>query len=200
MYLSIKKPVTWRKACNISHHIIPSELRDFLLDPGSTTKRMQREYATQTKVTLLTQQWLYPHYHEAQLLNIPLRQYALIREVYLSCQDKIWMYARTVFPNHFFTGKNTRIKHELDHRPLGKLLFRDPTMQRSEFELALLNPEHLEYQWAMQQHTPETADLHLGTQSNLLWGRRSIIHLQQKPLLLMEIIFPTFLELKKVKS
>lgn len=192
MSLPIKKSVTWRHARCIPQQIIPSELRDFLLDPGSTTHRMQREYAAQTKVNILNQQWRCPHHQEAQQLHIPLRQHALIREVYLSCQNKIWMYAKTIFPKYFFTGKNQRLEYELDHRPLGRLLFRDPTMQRSEYELAILNPNHVEYQWATQQQT--------GMRSNILWARRSIVKLQNKPLLLIEIFFPAFLELKKVNT
>src|SRR5690348_9034397 len=132
MNLYTTQPAAWRLARCIPQYIIPSQLRDFLLDPGSTTRRMQREYAAQVKVNLLKQAWRYPHYQEAQQLKIPLRQHALIRETYLNCQDKIWMYAKAVFPSYLFTGKTSRLQTELDLRPLGKLLFRDPTMQRSE--------------------------------------------------------------------
>ncbi len=95
------------------------------------------------------------------------------------------MYARAVFPADFFTGKNHSILAELDSRPLGKLLFRDPALRRSEFEIALLQPRHLEYQWAVQQQAAPAT----------LWARRSIFWLQEKPLLLMEVFFPDFFEL-----
>ena len=186
----LQQPAPWRLASCISHHIIPNELRDFLLDPGSTTRRMQREYASQTKVQLLKQNWSYPYYQEAEQLQIPLRQYAFIRETYLSCQGKTWMYAKAVFPQYFFTGKNQRLLKELDLRPLGKLLFRDPTMQRSEFEIALLKTHHLEYQWATRNILKPTQ----------LWARRSMIQLQTKPLLLTEVFFPEFFKLVKAKS
>ncbi len=190
MNLQTKLPTPWRFARCIPHSNIPNELRDFLLDPGSTTRRMQREYAAQTKVDLLKQEWCYPHYQEAKLLNIPLRQNALIREVYLSCQNKIWMYAKTTFPSYLFTGKTTHLLTELDQRPLGKLLFRDPTMRRTEFELVLLKPHHEEYQWAIQRYAAPDS----------LWARRSIFWLQGKPLLLMEVFFSGFFELVKVKK
>jgi len=189
MILSVAQPAHWRFARCIPHYMIPNQLRDFLLDPGSTTRRMQQEYAAQIQVDLLKQAWYYPHYLEAQPLKIPLRRKALIRETYLSCQNKIWMYARAVFPDYLFTGKTRYLLAELDQRPLGKLLFREPTMQRSEFEVALLQPHHLEFQWATQQRNT----------TSHLWARRSIFKLHQKPLLLTEIFFPEFFELVRVK-
>lgn len=195
MNLPSIQPASWRLTSGIPHHIIPNELRNFLLDPGSTTRRMQREYASQIKVKLLKQAWCYPYYQEAQHLQIPLRQYAFIRETYLSCQGKTWMYAKAIFPQYFFIGKNQRLLKELDQRPLGKLLFRDPSMRRSEFEIALLQPHHLEYQWATQK----TLNSLTTTQPTQLWARRSIIQLQAKPLLLTEIFFPEFFQLVKTK-
>src|SRR4051812_44437569 len=138
MTATLHQTALWRLAHCMPHSIIPNQLRDFLLDPGSTTHRMQREYASQTKVNLIWQDWRIPHQQEATLLQLPLRRNALIREVYLSCQNKIWMYARGVFPARLFTGKHRKLLAELDTRPLGKLLFSDPTMRRSEFEIALL--------------------------------------------------------------
>lgn len=189
MSLPANQAASWQLASSISRHIIPKRLRDFILDPGSTTSRMQQEYAAQTKVEWLKQNWCVPHYQEAQQLHIPTYQQALIRETYLSCQGKTWMYARAVFPQKLFTGNTQHLQQQLDCRPLGKLLFSDSTMQRSEFELALLQPWHLEYQWALQRYKVYEA----------LWARRSIFRLQQKPLLLTEIIFPDFFKLVKVK-
>jgi chorismate--pyruvate lyase len=189
MNLPVIQAADWCLASCIPRHIIPQQLRDFLLDPGSTTRRMQQEYAAQTKVKWLKQNWCVPHYKEAQHLYIPVQQQALIRETYLSCQGKTWMYARAVFPQKLFTGKTRHLLQQLDSRPLGKLLFSDPTMQRSEFELALLQPWQLEYQWASQHYTVYEA----------LWARRSIFRLQQKPLLLTEVFFPEFFKLVKVK-
>ncbi len=67
----LKKTVVWRSARSIPHHAIPATLRDFFLDPGSTTQRMQDTYAVQVKVQLLKQAWECPRYQEARQLAIP---------------------------------------------------------------------------------------------------------------------------------
>jgi len=188
MSLSINN-VKWKNLDSLHTQQIPVSLRSFLFDIGSTTRRIQREYGVTTKVNILRQDWRTPSFNEAQKLRIPRCQSTLIRETYLSCQDKIWMYARAVFPQKLFVGKMRSLLYKLDEQPLGKLLFCEPSMQRSEFEFAALCSRHAEYQWATQQQAAP----------NLLWARRSIFLLQAKPLLLTEVFFPAILELERRK-
>jgi chorismate--pyruvate lyase len=175
----------WRLARGLRHQQIPAYLRDWVLDPGSTTRRIYQAFGVAQKIRMIQQGWCAPHPSEAGLLNLPLRRRALIREVELSCQDQVWMVARTVFPAQTLKGKQgSRLAYYLDERPLGSLLFREPTTQRSEFELAVLQPQHFEYQWAIRSQ-PE---------HDLLWARRSIIWFDHKPLLLTEVFLPDLLK------
>lgn len=173
-------PATWRLARCVSATKIPPALREWLLDAGSTTRRIKQIFGAPSEVRIIKQQWLVPHPSEAAILHLPLRTNALVREVELSCKGTVWMVARAVFPAVTLQGRRgCRLAAQLDERPLGPLLFRDTTLQRSEFELAILQPQHFEYQWAMgEKHQAEN-----------LWARRSVFWLANKPLLLTEVFF-----------
>lgn len=152
--------VCWRHFRCMSSKVF-SQIDGWLLDPSSTTQRV-KSIAGGFCVRVLMQAWLLPSHSEASLLGIPQYEVALIREVELSCGDEVWMYGRSVFPNNTLTGKEKRL-YKLGNQPLGEVLFADPTMRRSDFELARL--------------------------ANL-WARRSVFYLSEKPLLLTEIFLP----------
>ena len=150
--------------------------RSWLLDQGSLTSRLIQASNGHFKVRKLYQGWQQPTCSEAQCLGLKPRQLALVREVELLCHDEPWVYARSIFPQSTLTGRLHRLA-KLDARPLGALLFKDPTMQRSHFEIAALNNARLSCYFS--EHKPPFA-----------WGRRSLFYLDEKPLLVAEVFLP----------
>ena len=69
---------------------------------------------------------------------------------------------------------------ELNSKPLGALLFNDPSMTRAPVESSYANASALA--------VPET----LCDGDVFLWGRRSVFCLDQKPLLVSEVFLPGF--------
>jgi len=150
--------------------------RSWLLDQGSLTQRLVQASKGAFRVRKLHQGWQYPTPSEAAALGLKPRQQAFVREVELLCHNQPWVYARSVFPQSTLTGRLRSLK-KLDTRPLGALLFSEPSMRRSHFEIAALrNPELMNY------FTAES--------NNFAWGRRSLFFIDEKPILVAEIFLP----------
>jgi chorismate--pyruvate lyase len=74
----------------------------------------------------------------------------------------------------------------LNNRSLGSVLFKDPTLYRSPFEIALFTQE---MEW--HQKVLSSVKRELST----LWARRSLFRIREKPLLLIEVFLPDLLTL-----
>jgi len=158
---------------------VPHNWRHWLLDRGSLTERLLVKSRGQLRVQLLKQQLERPRLSECRDLALPGRRLALVREVILHGNHRPWVYARSILPLSTLTGR-LRSLRRLDNRPLGQLLFNDPTMVRGPFQIACLTPGNCEF-------PPEA-----GPVNQPLWGRRSIFRLDQKPVLVSEIFLPCF--------
>lgn len=169
----------WRSYRRVPRHSIPSALRPWLLDRGSLTERLVAASDNQFRVEILKQCWQLPRLSECRLLGITGRRHALVREVILYGRNQPWVYARSVLPMTTLTGR-LRAMRQLDNRPLGALLFNDPTMQRSAMEIACLTANNTAIP---RQVAPLDAPV---------WGRRSAFWLDQKPLMVSEIFLPGF--------
>ncbi len=181
---------SWRLAKCLPSTKIPSYLRPWLLDPSSTTKRF-RELAGKTfSVQVLLQGWGKVLPTERSLLQLHPRTNVLVREVLISCCGKPWMFARCVFPASSLTGKNKFLQGALDERPLGDLLYCEPSLRRSEFELSLLQANQCEF----------SRDEILPFFSEPLGARRSLFFLHNKPILLTEVFLPALVEYCKEQS
>lgn len=150
--------------------------RSWLLEHGSLTQRLIKASNGAFRVRKLHQGWQYPTPSEAACLGIKPRQLAMVREVELLCHNKPWVYARSVFPQTTLTGRLRRLK-KLDTKPLGALLFSEPSMKRTHFEIAALNNADL-----AKYFTSES--------DHFAWGRRSLFFIDEKPLLVAEVFLP----------
>ncbi|NVK41244.1 MAG: chorismate lyase [Oceanospirillaceae bacterium] len=145
----------------------PAPWRSWLLDNGSLTQRLVSASRGRFHVEVLRQGFYRPSRSEALALGLPPRRLALIREVQLCGNGQPWVYARSVFPVSTLSGAERRLA-DIGNRPLGSVLFRDPSMQRDPLQIGEL----------------QLAD---GTR---LWARRSVFHLSGKPLLVCEVFLP----------
>ena len=118
---------------------IPADLAGWLLDPASLTKRLLQICPGAFRVRLLSQQWGRPRPDEAKVLGMRYNGQAIIRQVRLLCDERVWVYARTVIPVTSMRGKLKRLAH-LGTKPLGAMLFADHGMRRGIVELARITP------------------------------------------------------------
>ena len=145
----------------------PAEVRDWLADEGSLTRRLQRFGAF--RVMPQRQMIAVPRAEEAALLGLPGRQQALIREVLLYVDDVPVVFARSVLPLASLEGAN-RILGHMARRSLGAELFRAPKAQRAQV-------------WATQAAVPASA-------GQACWGRQSLFLKRGRPLLVAEFFLP----------
>ncbi len=124
--------------------------------------------------------WGDPDPTEAALLEIPETQSVLLREVHLKCADELCVYARSVIPRHTLEGPHQHLG-ELGDKPLGEYLFASPSLQRSQVEWTGLTPQSSLYQKALPQGSAN---------GGTIWGRRSLFHIDNRPLLVSEFFLP----------
>lgn len=166
--------IHWQDFRRLNHQQLPYSVRPWLLDRRSLTARLLEASHGDFRVERISQGWQVPAHDEALLLKLKPRQKALVREVLLYCHNEPWVYARSVIPPTSLAG-SLRFLRKLKNSALGSLLFKDPNLQRSPFEVAAVQlPNH---------SIPIYSD-------GQVFGRRSLFHLYQQPLLVAEIFLP----------
>jgi len=157
----------WRPADWILPRPQPA-LQSWLLDPGSLTQRLKEHSDGQFRVRVLEEKWV-QRTSPSLLQCFPVhltRCRMWSRKVLLQCGDLPWVMAHSLIPVTTMVGE-LRCLRRLSDRPLGEFLFRDPLLQRSQLEV---------------------------TRWQGIYGRRSLFHLQGRPLLVAEFFLPALLE------
>ncbi len=163
-------PTSWRWQPEGSI-AMPSASRAWISSAGSLTRALQA--LGHFRVHRVRQSFQSPTAIEQQLLQLPSRRWALIREVLLMVNDQPVAFARSVIPLPSLTGRN-RILGHMACRPLGAELFRAPGAQRQVVLEAVIPP----------------ADLPCGLSQVPCYGRQSLFLKRGKPLLVAEIFLP----------
>ena len=161
-------------------HAVPVDMSDWLFDRGSLTRRLQSASLNNFRVELVEQGWQRPMLNEAVRLGVSPDRMALLRQVYLFCDDRPVVYARTVIPISTLSGAERHLGC-LGNRPLGAVLFASPNMRRDEVEVACIHPGQRIFTRAT--HVLDSAPASI-------WGRRSVFYLSGKPLLVSEVFLP----------
>ncbi len=159
---------------------IPGPFRVWVGFSGSFMQRLVQQGINNARIQVLQEGFACPETEERKLLGIEDRKHALVREVLIVSVGKQWMFARTVIPRTTLTGEQQQLA-QLKDRSLGSVLFKDPTMKRSAFEIACLQPGE---RW--HDKVKQAADCALPD----LWARRSLFSVRDKPLLLTEVFLP----------
>jgi chorismate--pyruvate lyase len=182
MYPSTRSATRWKPHRRYLRRHIPADLCSWLLDPASLTLRLQQLCAGQFQVRVLSQAWDRPCPDETRVLGMDGGGRAIVRQVELLCDQRPWIYARTVIPAASLRGRLQRLAH-LGTRPLGAMLFADPGMQRGVVELARILPGQALFDVALG---------HSRQRPREIWGRRSVFRLADRPLLVSEVFLPGF--------
>jgi chorismate--pyruvate lyase len=154
------------------------QLRDWLLDPGSLTQRLQSQYK-KFQVQVIGEEVMPANSDELALLDLSQGE-CFIREVVLECDGHASVFARTVIPQSTLSGPGRKLT-SLGSKPLGAALFADPRMRRDVSQLAQFNEDS------------DMARLCRALQLNFrypIWGRRSLFRLEESPLLVTEVFLP----------
>ena len=159
---------------------VPDAAYKWLKDESSLTQRVIAFCQGQFRVRLLQQQWCNPLVSEARFLSVKNTELSMIREVELLCNATPLVFARTIIPGSSFTGKARQLSC-LGEKPLGAVLFSDPTTVRNKIQVARLLPRHALY---------NSAVAHIESKPDELWGRRTLFEFAGKPLLVNEIFLP----------
>lgn len=146
---------------------------DWLDNKSSMLKRLAKLTSKKIHVKVQKQSMRLPMRDEAKSLKIKSRRYALIREVMISTPENQLIIGRSVFPKEFLRGKSKKLIFNSKRKALGQLLFKDPSLQRQDFEFVL-----------------KTFNLNFVENNKLMWSRRGKIFIKAKPFLLTEIILP----------
>ncbi|MDH4275996.1 MAG: chorismate lyase [Gammaproteobacteria bacterium] len=161
----------WRNGASIEHCAIPAALRSWLLERGSLTRKLRAHCAGRVSVRVTAHAWGRITRAERQALDMDLRVRGFVRQVELSCADRVVIFARTVLPPATVAAR--RHLTRLGNRALGDVLFADRRVQRGAVRVARL-PQGIPVTWPT------------GTIEGPLWGRRSLFMSGAAPLLVSE--------------
>lgn len=178
MFSSHREPY-WSDARGWHLRHCPTELRAWLVDRQSLTKRLQQSSDGHFNVQVLQQFWGRPQRSEREQLGLRLNETCFIRHVQLLCFDQPWVFARTVIPHATLHGP-LRSLTRLGSKPLGAVLFANPAICRENLQIARLTRGQAMYNAA-------TSGL---DDSNDIWGRRSRFRFHDHALLVNEIFLP----------
>lgn len=174
----------WRPARHYLRSAVSAELWDWLLDTGSLTHRLRRRCGGAFRVAVRRQFWGRPTADERRMLGMAAAERSLVREVHLLCGDTPLVFARTVIPVSSLRGRQRRLTR-LGSRPLGAALFADRSLRRGAVDVVCLQRGEPLFTRAMADVAAKNATI---------WGRRSVFHLQERPLLVSEIFLPALLQ------
>lgn len=148
-----------------------------LCDRGSLTGRFKQVMGATPRLTKLSQGRQFVSREERNVLDIPPRQMALVREIKMGKGEQNWMFARTVVPLQTLNGAARRISM-LNEAPIGKILFGRHGALRTSMDVTL------------SDHLPESLfELDIEV-SQPLWQRRSIFEFDSGPLMVSEVFLP----------
>lgn len=159
--------LVWKPAAQVVPKPEPA-LQSWLLDPGSLTSRLRLLGGARFNVCVLEERWaaqISPGLLQCFEPHV-LRQRMWSRKVLLQCGNTPWVAAHSLIPVSSMQGPLKRLRN-LEERPLGEFLFRDPALRRYQLEL---------------------------TRFDAGWGRRSLFYLHGKPLLVAEFFLPALLQ------
>lgn len=171
---------TWVDFKNRRPGAVPDNVYEWLKDGSSLTKRVIDFCQGKFRVRLLHQGWGRPLSSESKLLGVRGSDTALIREVELLCDESPLVFARTIIPAASLSGEARKLTY-LGEKPLGAMLFSDPSTRRKKIEIARILPRHPLFSAAVD---------HLPGLPAELWGRRTLFIYTGKQILVNEIFLP----------
>lgn len=152
-------------------------LEFWLHSQSSLTQKIRRLFQDQeVHVELLSLKPVLLSAHQCHLMDLPLRQYALEREILLYADDAPLIYAKTHMPITSLLGEHRRLRM-LGNRVLGDYVFTHQSSVRES--LWVFNPINIVARGEEYPQTPY---------------RSSLFLLSEKPILVTEYFLPRLIE------
>lgn len=168
----------WRTPLCLS----PRPLLPWLTERGSLTAMLMAHFPRIT-VRVLFQGWQKAHADEAGCIGASERANVACREVLLQSKDTPLVFAHSItLPAAL--NKGFHLFGRSGSRPLGALLFADPTIRRSGLSWCCLSRRHPLWQ---------KAEAAAGPLPGRLWARRSVFYAGKDRLLVSEVFLPAML-------
>jgi chorismate--pyruvate lyase len=155
-------------------------------DHGSLTARIVQRCA-QFSVQSVCSGYARIAFDESNVLEIPSRQFAYSREVFLLADAQPVVFAHSACAQQNLRGA-WRSMRGLGNRSLGSLLFTHPLVTRQPLHYQALRSTHPLYRRAANA---------LKNPPPILYARRSLFTLHNAPLLVTEVFLPEILRLQK---
>tara|TARA_R110002110_G_scaffold205066_7_gene417008 strand:+ start:137793 stop:138398 length:606 start_codon:yes stop_codon:yes gene_type:complete len=173
----------WKPQSRLTLSGLDTGTRRWLLDDGSLSQRLAT--LGQFSVERRDQGWQRPLPSERELLRLGCRERALVREVVLRVDGTAVVFARSVFPLQSVKGRLAHLRR-LQNRSLGSVLFRQPGMRRTPFEVVNVSGD--------SAYLPH--DLH---QQQSAWCRRSRFRVASDTLMVSEVFLQSFRPWPKIQ-
>ncbi len=156
--------------------------RNWLMEPGSLTARLQQKYADfYVKPVCIRNQK--PVSEEVAAMHIPPQCQVQIREVLLYGSGRPVIFAHSVLPRKSLRGE-WHMLGQLGNKPLGAVLFANAQVKRTPLSYKKLSSHHVLYQKAAR---------YLKAKPQYLWARRSIFSLNGAGIMVVEVFLPDLL-------
>jgi len=162
---------------------IAEPLKNWLLDEGSLTARLKSQCRDFSVEVIGEQKQLCSRDEACSLIK--RGEPILVREVILYCDNVPQVFARSLLPLSSLTGKEQALEH-LGTQPLGQVLFNNPSLKRRCLEVSAFSSDSSVAKLAESFNSSNSAVV----DDALLWGRRSIFMLENKPLMVAEVFLP----------
>lgn len=177
--MSLQNRLAWKTHWPRSEDSRP--VRSWLYDRGSLTARLQAR--GHFALCLLKQERAPATHDESVALGISSKRLAWVREVSLSCDDEVLVFAHTVLLDRP-RGPMTQWLARLGNRSLGALLFSHPGFKRGAIRCQRLDSRHPLYARAIAAMRLEASP------PPILWARRSSFSFGYQAVLVTEVFSP----------
>jgi chorismate lyase len=173
-------PQYWRTPLCLA----PRPMQPWLTERGSLTAMLMAHFPN-ISVHVVFQGWQQAHWDEITCLTqVANRQNMACREVVLQSNTTPLVYAHSI-TTPAALHKGFHLFGRSGSRPLGALLFADPTIRRSNLSWCCIDPRHPLWQKAQAA---------VGSLPQRLWARRSVFFAAHDKLLVTEVFLPALLK------
>ncbi|MEM7027519.1 MAG: chorismate lyase [Pseudomonadota bacterium] len=171
--------IDWQDKSNVTAEIDQELIRKLLFYDGSLTRYLQSICAEDFSIKVQSESWGLLFKDECLSLKLEDNQKAFIRLSHLNSGAKTMVYARTVFPEKTYKLIKNKLE-ALGERPLGELLFSEPSAYRSQMKYAKIRVDSKLF-LPVKNQEPE---------DSLHWARQSLFMIDEMPLLITELFLP----------
>ena len=176
----------WKSISSTNLDTIPETVRRWLSEPYVLSESLRKvcEHFT-VEVTEQRVKTLYAD--EVAALRCYDTTQGFVREAYLGDTGNPVVYARVTMPQSTYQLKKSELDN-LGNRPIGEtLLYKDPTMTRSEFEVKRITSDDELLFDLLVHNNYYKAEIEKIARINELWARRSFFTISGNPILITEV-------------